>query len=165
MIAPFQWSFFQSVSQCLPYIEYQLRGGNEVFLVTSGSRGYELFLVAHRLMSSVRFVYIFCSQLNLHGHWTQRYHQIRGIYNDSQNLANAIQHDLTDVRYAQIAVDENAERPVQPTVLKPVRAMFLLVLHLSEFFTRLENRKNCLPRSLVRGIEPLVFYTDELSHY
>ena len=68
VIDPFQWSFFQSVSQCLPHIEYQLRGGNEVFLVTSGSLGYELFLVAHRLMSSVRFVYIFYSQLTLHGH-------------------------------------------------------------------------------------------------
>jgi hypothetical protein len=101
IIKPFAWNFFDNVSQCLPFIENQLREQNQIFLVASGSLGYDLFVTAYRLMSTIPFVYIYCSRLGLHGNWIRYYSQIQGVFNDSLTLGKKIKEDLERVYHAK----------------------------------------------------------------
>jgi len=107
IIEPFQWHFFDNLSQCIPYIENQLREQNEIFLIASGALGYELFLTAHRLMAAIRYVYIYCSQVGLHGDWIKYYRQIRGVFNDSLKLGEKLKPDFEQVYQSQH--EENSE--------------------------------------------------------
>ena len=109
VIQPFQWSFYRTLSRCVPYMQYQSLGGNEVFLVVSGSLGYELFTEAYQKISRVQYVYVYCSQLGLHERWIRYYSKIRGVYNDSQALAKAIQSDLDNVRQAQLLSNTDSQ--------------------------------------------------------
>ncbi len=102
IIKPFQWNFFDNISQCIPFIENQLREQNKIFLVASGSLGYELFISAYRLMSTIQYVYIYCSRLGLHGNWIRYYSQIQGVFNDSLTLGEKIKEDLERVYQPQI---------------------------------------------------------------
>ncbi|CAF0838365.1 unnamed protein product [Rotaria sordida] len=97
IIEPYHWYFFNNVTQCIPYIENQLRQQNEIFLVVSGSLGYELFLTAYRLMSAIRFVYIYCSRLGLHENWIKYYSQIQGVFNDSLVLEEKLKKNLEQI--------------------------------------------------------------------
>ena len=105
IIKLYQWNYFDNISHCLVFIENQIREENEIFLVTSGSFGYELFTVAHRLLAAIQYVYIYCSRLGVHGNWIRYYHQIKGVFNDSLTLGEKIQIDLQNVR--QLQTNEN----------------------------------------------------------
>jgi hypothetical protein len=104
IIEPSEWNFFNNVSQCLPFIENQIREQNEIFLVVSGTLGYELYHTARQFMSVIRFVYIYCSRVGLHGNWIKYYPQIRGVFNDSLTLGDKIRQDLEQVH--QLPNDE-----------------------------------------------------------
>ncbi|CAF3945015.1 unnamed protein product [Rotaria sordida] len=107
IIEPFQWHFFDNVLQCISYIENQLREQNEIFLIASGTLGYELFLTAYRLMAAIRYVYIYCSQLGLQGNWIKYYRQIRGVFNDSSTLGEKLKPDFEQIYQSQH--EENSE--------------------------------------------------------
>jgi hypothetical protein len=121
IIKPFAWNFFDNISQCLPFIENQLREQNQIFLVASGSLGYDLFITSYRLMSTISFVYIYCSRLGLHRNWIQYYPQIQGVFNDSLTLGKKIKEDLGRVYQAQ--TESNRTWLVQsiPKLRKPVK--------------------------------------------
>ncbi|CAF2537696.1 unnamed protein product [Rotaria sp. Silwood2] len=106
IIEPHHWCFFNNVSQCIPYIENQLRQQNEIFLVVSGSLGYELFLTAYHFMSAIRFVYVYCSRLGIHGNWIKYYSQIQGVFNDSSALEEKLKQNLE-----QLNKSENKTQP------------------------------------------------------
>ena len=94
IIQPCVWNFFQNIPQCLAFIENQIRERNRIYLVTTGSFGYELFSYATRLMSTIPFVYIYCSHIDFHGKWSAYYSQIQGIFNDLSELGEQIKMDI-----------------------------------------------------------------------
>jgi hypothetical protein len=120
IIKPFVWNFFDNVSQCLPFIEHQLREQNKIFLVASGSLGYDLFISSYRLMSIIPFVYIYCSRLGLHSNWIRYYSQIQGVFNDSLTLGKRIKEDLERVYQVQTQGNQTwlakLPRPLRPQV-------------------------------------------------
>ena len=93
-IQPFTWNFFQNVFDCLSFIENQMREEKQIFLVLSGSLGRQVFASGYGFMRTVSFVYIYCSQLGQHNDWIQNYADIRGAFNDSLILQQAIKKDL-----------------------------------------------------------------------
>jgi hypothetical protein len=121
IIKPFAWNFFDNISQCLPFIENQLREQNQIFLVASGSLGYDLFITSYRLMSTISFVYIYCSRLGLHDNWIRYYSQIQGVFNDSLTLGKKIKEDFE--RVYQVPTESNRPWLVQsiPKLRQPVK--------------------------------------------
>lgn len=97
IIEPSKWCYFNNVSQCLPFIEQELREQMEIFLVVSGGLGYELFATAHRFLTAIRFVYIYCARLGIHGDWIKYYPQIKGVFNDSLELKIKLEQNLQDL--------------------------------------------------------------------
>jgi hypothetical protein len=120
IIQPFQWCFFDNVSQCAPYIENQLREQNEIFLVTSGTLGYELSLTAYRFMTAIRFIYIYCSRIDLQGNWIKYYSQIRGVFNDSVTLGEKMKQDFEQVYQAQSQENSVCQPELKVTARKRV---------------------------------------------
>ncbi|CAF2108189.1 unnamed protein product [Rotaria magnacalcarata] len=114
IIEPFQWCFFRDISECFQYIEQQLRQQNEIFLVVSGTLGYELFLTSFRFMSAIRFVYVYCSQIGIHGNWAQYYYQIKGVFNDPSALEKKLKQNIQLVRQCD---DKNSsDGQLQPKI-------------------------------------------------
>ena len=111
IIEPYQWCFFNNISQCISYIEYQIRQKSEIFLVTSGALGYELFLTAYHFMAAIQFVYVYCSRLGLHEDWTRYYSQIQGVFNDSLALQKKIKQNLEQVDRSRINDDIGQQLP------------------------------------------------------
>lgn len=112
IIQPFTWNFFDSIPQCVAFIEHQMREKNQIFLVASGSLGYELFISTNLSSSFISFAYIYCSQLGRHQHWTGYYSQIRGVFNDSLQLTEQIKTDVEEAhRRAQISLVQSKTRP------------------------------------------------------
>jgi hypothetical protein len=72
-------------------------------------------------MSTISFVYIYCSRLGLHRNWIQYYPQIQGVFNDSLTLGKKIKEDLGRVYQAQ--TESNRTWLVQsiPKLRKPVK--------------------------------------------
>jgi hypothetical protein len=98
IIKPFQWNFFDKISNCISFIEKQLREHRYIFLIVSGSIGNELFLSGLCLIKQIFATYIYCAQLGQHLNWSQRYSQIRGVYNDSSKLAQQIKQDYNQLQ-------------------------------------------------------------------
>ena len=94
IIQPFTWNFFNSISQCLSFIENQVREQNQIFLITSGSLGRHLFASGYEFMRTVSFVYIYCAEIDHHNRWIRECSDIRGAFNDSSTLGQMIKEDL-----------------------------------------------------------------------
>lgn len=101
IIQPYIWNCFHNVADCLAFIETQVRERSQIFLVASGSLGYELFISANRLVSAVSFVYIYCSQIGRHTHWTRNFEQIQGVFNDSLILGKQVQANMEHAQQIQ----------------------------------------------------------------
>jgi hypothetical protein len=52
-------------------------------------------------MTTIRFVYVYCSRLGLHGNWIRYYPQIQGVFNDSLSLAERIKQNLEQIHQPQ----------------------------------------------------------------
>jgi len=98
IIQPFHWNFFDQISNCMSFIERQLREQRYIFLIVSGSIGNELFLSGLCLIKQIFATYIYCAQLGSHLNWSQKYSQIRGVYNDSFKLAQQIKRDYNQLQ-------------------------------------------------------------------
>ncbi|CAF0978985.1 unnamed protein product [Rotaria sp. Silwood1] len=162
IIEPHHWCFFNNVSQCIPYIENQLRQQNEIFLVVSGTLGYELFLTAYRFMTAIRFVYVYCSRLGVHGNWIKYYSQIQGVFNDSLALEEKLKQNLE-----QLNQSENDKQPLttiniscEPTYDQTLISLSLLVYNQEQASAFIAHQRTidtllCLPHTKESFIEML----------
>lgn len=94
IIQPFSWNFFQNVPECLSFIENQAREEKQIFLVSSGSLGRQVFASGYATMRTVSFVYIYCSQLEQHNDWMLCYGHMGRVFNDLSMLQQAIKVDF-----------------------------------------------------------------------
>jgi hypothetical protein len=65
-------------------------------------------------MLTIQFVYIYCSQLGLHGNWIKYYSQIQGVFNDSLTLGKQIKQDLERVYQSQTKENNIYQPPLRP---------------------------------------------------
>ena len=119
IIQPFAWNFLHDVLQCISFIEHQLREGNQIILIASGSLGYELIITAKYLIPTLSFVYIYCSQLGRHDHWMRHYPQVRGPFNDPSQLGKQIKVDLEGI--SPRSMENNRALSTQSTARTQVR--------------------------------------------
>ncbi len=98
IIKPYEWNFFNNISECILFIEKQIRQQHYIFLIVSGTFGQELFLTTHCLMQQVFAKYVYCAHLGPHSKWTKEYSQIRGVYNDFVKLAQHIKRDYNQLK-------------------------------------------------------------------
>ncbi|CAF1089465.1 unnamed protein product [Adineta steineri] len=115
IIEPFQWCFFDNIFKCISHIENQLRQQNEIFLVTSGTLGCELFSTAYVLLTAIRFVYIYCSQVSLQEKWTNYRSQIRGVFNDPSMLEEKIKQDFQHIYQSSLFMNTTIESYITST--------------------------------------------------
>lgn len=101
MIQPFVWKFFHNTSQCSLFLRNRLYKRNRIFLIASGSLGYELTERMYDVNPNYLFVYIYCAQVGRHEHWATRYRYIRGIFNESLELGEKLRADLAEINQAQ----------------------------------------------------------------
>ena len=98
IIQPYQWNFFNRRSDCMAFIENQLRRKHFIILIVSGSFGNDLFLSAASLLHQISSIYIYCAQIDTHSHWAKKYSQIKGIFNQSNKLAQQIEKDFEQIK-------------------------------------------------------------------
>ncbi len=98
IIKPYEWDFFNDISECISFIEKQIRQQHYIFLIVSGTLGQELFLTTYCLMEQVFATYIYCAHLGSHATLTEEYSQIRGVYNDPIKLAQHIERDYNQLQ-------------------------------------------------------------------
>lgn len=67
-------------------------------------------------MSTIKFIYIYCSKLGLHGNWIRYYSQIQGVFNDVLILGEKIKGDLENI-YLQV-------KPLRPPRTNLVKTIF-----------------------------------------
>lgn len=117
IIEPSPWNFFQNISQCLSFIEIQLRERNRIYLVASGLLGHELFTYVHRLMSAISFVYIYCSHIDLYDKWIRCHPQIKRVFNDLLQLGKQI---TTDIQQENRIQSETNQIPSKQFTITPL---------------------------------------------
>jgi len=127
IIKPFQWKFFDKVSNCVSFIETQLRAQRYIFLIVSGSLGNELFFADLCLMKQIFATYIYCAHLGSHLDWSRDYPQIRGIYNDSKILAKQIKQDFDKLQLSLEIRDTRWYTESETTDENQVRYTFLVI--------------------------------------
>ncbi len=128
IIKPFQWKFFDKVSNCMSFIEAQLRQQRYIFLIVSGSLGDELFVAGLCLMKQIFATYIYCAHLGSHLDWSRDYSEIRGIYNDSKILAKQIKQDFDKLQLSLEIRDTRWYTESKTTDENQVRYTFLVIL-------------------------------------
>ena len=119
IIRPFTWNFFNDVHRCLVFLRTRLPKPNPIFLIASGSLGYEFLASSDPLSSRCSFVYIYCAQLGRHEHWVKDCSQVRGIFNDSLKLSQQIKADLG--KNLQAHTEKNQSRSAQSKGVSQVR--------------------------------------------
>ncbi|UJR38678.1 hypothetical protein I4U23_031344 [Adineta vaga] len=111
IIEPFQWNFFNNISSCISFIEKQLRQKSNIFLIVSGKLGEELFLTTVFLMQQIFSVYIYCAQIEPNLKWSKTHVQIKGVYNNLNQLQRHIEKDYQQLQIS--SSDENNRRIYQ----------------------------------------------------
>ena len=71
-------------------------------------------------MTAIRFVYIYCSQLDLQGNWIKYYSQIRGVFNDSLVLGEKMKEDFEQVYQAQFKENRQCQAELKITARRRV---------------------------------------------
>jgi len=72
-------------------------------------------------MSTIQFVYIYCSRLGLHGNWIRYYNQIQGVFNDSLTLGEKIKYDLELVYQSQTMENNNLQLQLTTQGIRTVK--------------------------------------------
>jgi len=114
IIKPYEWNFFNNISECISFIEKQTRQQIYIFLIVSGTFGQELFVTTYCLMEQVFATYIYCAHLGPHSKWTKEYSQIRGVYNDSRKL---VEHIKKDFNQLQISLEINYSNTYNKSII------------------------------------------------
>ncbi|CAF3006292.1 unnamed protein product [Rotaria sp. Silwood2] len=114
IIEPFQWNFVNNISSCVSLIEKQLRQKSNIFLIVSGKFGEELFLTTFFLIQQVFSIYIYCAQIESNLKWSKGYLQIKGVYDNLNQLERRIEKDyqqfqdsLSDKNYRIVHQNDN----------------------------------------------------------
>ncbi|UJR32556.1 hypothetical protein I4U23_020017 [Adineta vaga] len=97
-IQPFQWTFFNKITNCLAFIETQLREQRYIFLVVSGSLGNTLFQTGICVIKQLFATYIYCAHLDPNLEWARNHSEIHGVFNDSKKLISQIQKDFDTLK-------------------------------------------------------------------
>ncbi|CAF1400563.1 unnamed protein product [Adineta steineri] len=103
-IKPYQWNFFNRVSNCISFIERQLREQRYIFLIVPGTLGEELYSTGLCLIKQIFATYIYCAHLGSHLEWSRGHSEIRGVYNNSKTLANKLKQDIDKL---ELPLDEH----------------------------------------------------------
>ena len=117
-------------------MEYQLRDGFEIFLVSSSHCGYEVFARAHRFLSNIRYIYIASTEVDPHGNWLRYHRQIRGVFNDDISLVLALKKDVDQLKEAGLFMQGDERKNSSSTTDAQVsgnHSIFMLFLSLRLF--------------------------------
>ncbi|CAF1321102.1 unnamed protein product [Adineta steineri] len=78
------------------------------FLITSGSLGQHLVPEIHG-MPKLDAIYIFCDNISYHQQWTENWKKIKGIYNNINDICDALKGGVKQVNQDSISVSFFAE--------------------------------------------------------
>ena len=91
---------FNNTSSLITSIEKELRQNSHIFLIVSGYFGEELFLTVYSLMKQIHSIYVYCAQIETNFTWSKYYSEIKGIFNDFDQLQQKIERDYEQLQHS-----------------------------------------------------------------
>ena len=119
-------------------MECQLREGYEIFLISSAHCTYQALRHAHRFLSNIQYIYMYCSRTDYNGNWTKYYRQIRGVYNHSDDLANALKRDLDQLKESRVITYDDCPVTSSSAIDQQVSSILMKNLFFFESFILLD---------------------------
>jgi hypothetical protein len=105
---------FTDVSVCIEYIKSVTN--EDIFLIISGSYGIQVIPTVHNI-PSIAFIYVFCSNAEIHNSWITMYTKISGVFVDKSILCKKLREDIVahatnmmDASLLYVTTDEQSTR-------------------------------------------------------